>query len=320
MGWQLAFFFFYFLPFHAYAIFVWIHLCNIGTSIFWISWWTMVCQRHWWRRFSMVVTNFSICRWRRRWNLQRRTFGSRLGSALASTLRWRNSSFGGTSSRCLRTLSLTVPANLKVSGTKQFSRQWHKTMTKNHCLWKNGLIFCFCSEVVQEYSKRSREVTMELLKAISESLGFEQSYIEKAMNLKSGFQLFAANLYPPCPQPELAMGIPAHTDHGLLTLLIENGIGGLQIQHNGTWFHVNPLPNSFLVNTADQLEVNSLSPIYRLVGEFNGGPTLPWLWHPTNKFIFITYTIYFVTRYWAMVGTRASCIEQLLITNPHGYL
>ena len=100
---------------------------------------------------------------------------------------------------------------------------------------------------------------MELLKAISESLGFEQSYIEKAMNLKSGFQLFAANLYPPCPQPELAMGIPAHTDHGLLTLLIENEIGGLQIQHNGKWFHVNPLPNSFLVNTGDHLEVNSLS-------------------------------------------------------------
>ena len=121
-------------------------------------------------------------------------------------------------------------------------------------------MFCLCSEVVQEYCKRSREVTMELLKAISESLGFEENYIDKAMNLKSGWQIFAANLYPPCPQPELAMGIPAHTDHGLLTLLIENGIGGLQIQHNGKWFHVNPLPNSFLVNTADHLEVNSFLP------------------------------------------------------------
>ena len=143
--------------------------------------------------------------------------------------------------------------------------------------WFNVLIFFLCSEVVQEYCKRCRQVSMELLKGISESLGFEESYIEKAMNLKSGFQLFAANLYPPCPQPELAMGIPAHTDHGLLTLLIENEIGGLQIQHNGKWFHVNPLPNSFLVNTADQLEVISLSPIYRSVGEFIGGPTLQWL-------------------------------------------
>ncbi|GFS37255.1 hypothetical protein Acr_00g0050910 [Actinidia rufa] len=112
----------------------------------------------------------------------------------------------------LRTLSFTFSANLKAA---------------------------------QEYCKRCREVSMELLKGISESLGFEETYIEKAMDLKSGFQLFAANLYPPCPQPELAMGIPAHTDHGLLTLLIENGIGGLQIQHNGKWFHVNPLPQLF---------------------------------------------------------------------------
>ncbi|KAH7847202.1 hypothetical protein Vadar_023205 [Vaccinium darrowii] len=112
-------------------------------------------------------------------------------------------------------------------------------------------------EVAEEYSKRTREVIKELLKGVSESLGFEQSYIEKAMNLESGLQIFAANLYPLCPQPELAMGIPAHTDHGLLTLLIENEIGGLQIQHNGKWFNVNPLPNSFLVNTDDHLEILS---------------------------------------------------------------
>ncbi|KAH7834634.1 hypothetical protein Vadar_018132 [Vaccinium darrowii] len=113
------------------------------------------------------------------------------------------------------------------------------------------------SEVAEEYSKQTREVIKELLKGLSESLGFEQSYIEKAMNLESGLQIFAANLYPLCPQPELAMGIPAHTDHGLLTLLIENEIGGLQIQHNGKWFNVNPLPNSFLVNTGDHLEILS---------------------------------------------------------------
>ncbi|KAG5526051.1 hypothetical protein RHGRI_032369 [Rhododendron griersonianum] len=113
------------------------------------------------------------------------------------------------------------------------------------------------SEVVQEYTKRSREVIKELLKGVSESLGLEESYIEKAMNLDSGLQIFAANLYPVCPQPETAMGIPAHTDHGLLTFLIENDIGGLQIQHNGEWFNVHPLPNSFLVNTGDHLEILS---------------------------------------------------------------
>ncbi|KAF5444206.1 hypothetical protein F2P56_036699 [Juglans regia] len=112
-------------------------------------------------------------------------------------------------------------------------------------------------EVSMDYCKRIREVARELLKAISMSLGLEPCYIEKATNLESGLQLFVANLYPPCPQPELAMGLPPHSDHGLLTLLMENGIGGLQTQHNGNWVNVNAIPNSFLVNIADQLEILS---------------------------------------------------------------
>ncbi|KAL5563439.1 hypothetical protein UlMin_033186 [Ulmus minor] len=111
------------------------------------------------------------------------------------------------------------------------------------------------SEISQDYCKRTQEVARKILEGISESLGLEANYIDKALNLKSGFQLFAANFYPPCPQPELAMGMPPHSDHGLLTILTQNGIGGLQIQHNEMWVNVNALPNSFLVNTGDHLQV-----------------------------------------------------------------
>ncbi|KAL7206050.1 hypothetical protein ACSBR2_018880 [Camellia fascicularis] len=113
------------------------------------------------------------------------------------------------------------------------------------------------SELLREYSKQTRKVAIELLRGISESLGMEECYIEKAMDLESGLQTFAGNLYPPCPQPELAMGLPPHSDHGLLTILIQNEIGGLQLQHNGKWVNVKALPNSFLVNTADHLEILS---------------------------------------------------------------
>ncbi|KAE8687719.1 Flavonol synthase/flavanone 3-hydroxylase [Hibiscus syriacus] len=67
----------------------------------------------------------------------------------------------------------------------------------------------------------------------------------------------AANFYPPCPQPELAMGLPAHSDHGLLTLLIQNQIGGLQVRHNGKWINIDPIPNSFLTNIGDHIEILS---------------------------------------------------------------
>jgi isopenicillin N synthase-like dioxygenase len=107
-----------------------------------------------------------------------------------------------------------------------------------------------------EYTKRTREVAWEITKAISESLGLEANYIHNAMNMDHGLQLVAANYYPPCPQPEHAIALPNHTDHGLLTLLIENDMSGLQVEHNGKWLNVmNRHPNAFLVNLSDQLQV-----------------------------------------------------------------
>ncbi|OMO85195.1 Oxoglutarate/iron-dependent dioxygenase [Corchorus capsularis] len=113
------------------------------------------------------------------------------------------------------------------------------------------------SEIALEFSKRVQQVAKEILRGISESLGLELDYIDKAMNLENGLQLMAANLYPPCPQPELAMGLPPHSDYGLVILLIQNGIGGLQVKHKGKWINVNPIPNSIIANIGDQIEVLS---------------------------------------------------------------
>ncbi|XP_023764743.1 2-oxoglutarate-dependent dioxygenase 19 [Lactuca sativa] len=114
------------------------------------------------------------------------------------------------------------------------------------------------SDVLFEYTKRTREVARGLLSGISTSLGLDHTCIEKALKLESSLQICIVNLYPPCPQPDLAIGLPPHSDHGLLTFLIENGIGGLQVKHNGQWVDVNnTLPGSFLVNTADHLEIFS---------------------------------------------------------------
>ncbi|XP_040940602.1 2-oxoglutarate-dependent dioxygenase 19 isoform X2 [Gossypium hirsutum] len=107
------------------------------------------------------------------------------------------------------------------------------------------------------FSKRVRLVAREIIRGISESLGLEKDYIYETLNPENGLQLIAANLYPPCPQPELAMGLPPHSDHGLLTLLIQNQIGGLQVQHKGKWVNIDPIPNSFLANIGDHIEILS---------------------------------------------------------------
>ncbi|GLU16127.1 hypothetical protein SLE2022_325770 [Rubroshorea leprosula] len=111
-------------------------------------------------------------------------------------------------------------------------------------------------EILHEYCVRTRQVASEFLKGISKSLGLEENYINKKMEVGSvSHQLFVANLYPPCPQPELAMGLPPHSDHGLLTLLMQNELKGLQIRHDGKWVAVDPLPDAFLVNIGDHMEI-----------------------------------------------------------------
>lgn len=112
-------------------------------------------------------------------------------------------------------------------------------------------------EVAYDYSKKIRGVTRKLLEGISESLGLESNSVIESTDFDSGHQLFVVNLYPPCPQPHLALGLPSHSDVGLLTLLTQNGIGGLQVKHNGKWVNVNPLPNCLIVLLSDQLEVVS---------------------------------------------------------------
>ncbi|CAI8607771.1 unnamed protein product [Vicia faba] len=106
-----------------------------------------------------------------------------------------------------------------------------------------------------EYSKQLRNLALRLLEAISESLGLEKDYINKALG-KHG-QHMAINYYPPCPEPELTYGLPAHADPNVITILLQNDVVGLQVLKDGKWITINPVPNTFIVNIGDQIQVIS---------------------------------------------------------------
>ncbi|CAA3006529.1 protein DMR6-LIKE OXYGENASE 2-like isoform X1 [Olea europaea var. sylvestris] len=110
-------------------------------------------------------------------------------------------------------------------------------------------------EDVAEYSRRIRKVALRLLEAISESLGLERDYIDRALG-KHG-QHMALNYYPPCPQPELTYGLPGHADPNVITILLQDDVPGLQVLNNGKWLAVNPIPHTFIINIGDQIQVLS---------------------------------------------------------------
>ncbi|XP_057812536.1 2-oxoglutarate-dependent dioxygenase 19-like [Salvia miltiorrhiza] len=110
-------------------------------------------------------------------------------------------------------------------------------------------------DAVLEYTQITRKLATTLIEAVCEALELNQRYVDEILKMDSSFQMFATNYYPRCPQPDQAIGIPAHTDPGLFTFLIHNGVDGLQIEHDGKWFNADSPQNSILVNAADQLEI-----------------------------------------------------------------
>nr|ABK22814.1 unknown [Picea sitchensis] len=110
-------------------------------------------------------------------------------------------------------------------------------------------------EVAGEYFKETRKLALRLMGAISESLGLKSDYIQTVF--KDGIQIGVLNFYPQCPEPDETMGIAPHSDHGGLTILLQNDVGGLQVRHEGRWVAVEPSPNAFVVNVSDHLEIVS---------------------------------------------------------------
>lgn len=120
-------------------------------------------------------------------------------------------------------------------------------------------------ELAANYAKETKHLFIMLVEAIVESLevfggnkkkktGEDDEILKE---FEDGSQLMVVNFYPPCPEPELTLGMPPHSDYGFLTLLLQDEVEGLQIQFQDRWITVQPIPNSFVVNVGDHLEIFS---------------------------------------------------------------
>lgn len=115
------------------------------------------------------------------------------------------------------------------------------------------------SENAVAYAKGARSLFVTLVKAVLESLGLEEEEEGLIREFEEGSQLVVINCYPSCPEPDLTLGMPPHSDYGFLTLLLNDGVHGLQIESGGKWVTVEPLPGALVINVGDHLEVSSLN-------------------------------------------------------------
>lgn len=118
-------------------------------------------------------------------------------------------------------------------------------------------------ETIEAYSEEVKELAMKVLDLLGKALGIEAEEVNNLFG--KGMQSVRMNYYPPCPQPELVMGLCPHSDACALAILLQvNETDGLQIRKDGIWIPVLPLPNAFIVNVGDSLEIFS-NGIYRSI-------------------------------------------------------
>ena len=118
-------------------------------------------------------------------------------------------------------------------------------------------------KVIAEYGEEVVKLGGRMLRFMSINLGLKEDYL---MNAFGGEEQVGAclrvNFYPKCPQPDLTLGLSPHSDPGGMTILLpDDNVSGLQVRKGDDWITVKPVPNAFIINIGDQIQVHLFLPL-----------------------------------------------------------
>ncbi|KAF9604487.1 hypothetical protein IFM89_006842 [Coptis chinensis] len=120
-----------------------------------------------------------------------------------------------------------------------------------------------CKGVALKYLHASTKIAKTILEVLMKGLGvtMDTSMADAYM----GLRLVNMNFYPTCPAPELTIGATRHSDIGTLTVLLQDGVGGLSIKvedngntgKKGEWIEIPPIDGALVINIGDTLQILS---------------------------------------------------------------
>lgn len=124
--------------------------------------------------------------------------------------------------------------------------------------WPEG-----CKEVALDYLRTSDKMAQKLLEVLLGKLGVTIG--DQMADAYIGSRMVNMNFYPICPNPELTVGVGSHSDMGTLTVLLQDGIGGLYVKveddndvgKKGEWVEIPPVPGALVINVGDTLQILS---------------------------------------------------------------
>jgi polar amino acid transport system ATP-binding protein len=109
---------------------------------------------------------------------------------------------------------------------------------------------------IAEWMAQVTALGHRLMQGIARSLGIADDYFASRYTADP-LILFRIFLYPSRPVPaglDVRHGVGEHTDYGLLTVLRQDDVGGLEVHAKAGWIDAPPLPESFVCNIGDMLD------------------------------------------------------------------
>jgi isopenicillin N synthase-like dioxygenase len=107
---------------------------------------------------------------------------------------------------------------------------------------------------VLEYMAALSRLGHTLMGGIALSLGLEEGFFAQQW-MTDPTVLFRLFHYPPEPQTnDGSWGVGEHTDYGVLTILLQDEVGGLEVKSRGQWLEALPMPGTFICNIGDMLD------------------------------------------------------------------
>lgn len=108
-------------------------------------------------------------------------------------------------------------------------------------------------EVVDAWMTEMGRVARVVLGVLAVGMGLDRHWFDVNLTAEP-VVLFRIFHYLPTVDGSPAWGVGEHTDYGLLTLLAQDDVGGLEVQVDGRWQTIDPDPNSFVCNIGDMLD------------------------------------------------------------------
>ncbi len=132
---------------------------------------------------------------------------------------------------------------------------------------------------VQAFYDASERIAKDLVRGIVQSLDASPHALDACFEDHTSY--LRLNYYPLCKNPAAAdaptvpthgrLGISHHSDAGAVTVLLQDGVSGLQVQRTGKWHDIEAERGALIINIGDMVQVWSndryKAPLHRVLAD-----------------------------------------------------